>query len=84
MQLLWLYPLLGLSFFCAGIAHADLANSGNTHNSSQGHSSKSSNKLLDNISRALVIVQCFVVGFLLYRIPLLGRFACFVCVVSVL
>lgn len=74
MKLLWLYPLLGLSFFCAGIAHNDLASSGNK---SQGAASKPQSKIIDNVSRALVIVQCFAVGFVLFRLPVVGLPLCF-------
>ena len=77
-QLLWLYPLLGLSFFCAGFANLRVSEDASqmlpdrtsrfSSASVLGAGSGGAGvgiKLLDGLSRALVIVQCFALSFVM-------------------
>lgn len=78
-QMFWLYPILGASFLFAGYAQ---------RSSSSGSSSQHEGGVIARVVAesyrgcvttlpcsppSLVLVQCFAISFLLYRIPLIGR-----------
>jgi hypothetical protein len=65
--------LLGLSFFFSGSVHPRISEDASHFSAGSSKASRSFGaKVLDSLSRGLIITQCFAISFLLYRIPLIG------------
>ncbi|GAA94147.1 hypothetical protein E5Q_00795 [Mixia osmundae IAM 14324] len=87
-ELFFLYPLLGLSFFLQGIFNLNLASTQSLQGGEPvalplGKSSSSGSKsliakALQESYRVLLIMHYLLVCFVLYRVPLLGKPACFI------